>query len=76
MRETETEDVHSVASEFTKRLSESEKKINQVIRVSTRQGSILVIFRGGGGGWVPRFIDISPNFSKEGGSTFKDSRYG
>nr|XP_011429214.2 TATA element modulatory factor isoform X2 [Crassostrea gigas] len=32
LRETETEDVNSVSSEFTKRLSEAEKKINQVIR--------------------------------------------
>lgn len=32
LRETETEDVNSVSSEFTKRLSEAEKRINQVIR--------------------------------------------
>lgn len=30
------EDVNSVSSEFTKRLSEAEKKINQVIRVSSQ----------------------------------------
>lgn len=32
LRVAETEDVNSVSSEFTKRLSEAEKKINQVIR--------------------------------------------